>query len=198
MTNEKEPKKSMAQAILEDKLRQNILGANKAHSLFGDFGVQAYQSFMAGEDILKTRHDTYNKIKEQYSQMGVVGEPSYPTDADVSAKIMKQISEMMHLISLGSLENILTGIDKLEFKVPEKLKGFTQKGLISKALIPEKQEIDIKKLNEDEQNALKLFNSLTEAYGRMCAYRLVGKTYLSDINSVGKEIEEKYSLKKAA
>ena len=186
----------MAKEFLEDKLTQAVIGANKAHTIFGERGQEAYAKFMNGGDVIKARQDTYHRTKSQYAKMGVVGEPSYPTDADFSARTINQYKEFEALLPLGELEKIVGSIDKLGFKIPEKLRRFTLSELMKKAYDPIEQKLDEKKLTEDEKNAWQSFNLLSEAYKEMCAYKLVGQTYLAELNSAGKAIEEKYSPKK--
>jgi len=190
---EREQVSKMVKSILEDKLSQGVYGANTAHRIFGDEGTSAYSTFMGEESITKAKIGDYNSRKQNYQKLGVVGEPSMPTDGDFSARKISQINEISQLATIGDLEEIVKSMAGLE--IPTNLKNYDYKSLFEKG-IDEKGKFDESRLTDEEKDALITHNTIGSIYQKACAYQVLGENYLaSEIFGIEK-IKEKYAPKK--
>jgi hypothetical protein len=188
---------------LESKLIQNSAGANTVltnQSLYGALGVQSaqaiYDKTMSGDEAKKIKEEEYQKKVRQYKESGVFGEPSYPSNSDLSYKLMTQLNEVMELAKLSELEKAIkeTGTE-LEFEVPEELKDYIHADLIKKAYNPEKGEVVVDSLDEKEKHALSLYQTLSESYKRACALKISMMNAFADLNEQGKKIADLYRKK---
>jgi len=186
----------MTKSILEDKLSQGVYGANTAHKIFGDEGESAYSNFMRGDAITKAKTKAYDKKKESYKKLGVVGEPSMPTDGDFSAPKIQQINEMLQLSTVGDLEGIVNSVTGIETNLPENLKNYDYQSLFEKGIDKEKESFDESKLTDEEKDALVAHNQLVTMYKDGCAYKVLGGNYLADEVATLNKIKEKYNPKK--
>ena len=94
--------------------------------------------------------------------------------------------------ALKVLEEIVTGLAGdmgFSFTVPEHLKS------ISMAEISMKQQPGAK-LTEKENEAIAVYQRLSDAYNRAVALRIAQPGYFSDINEFGRKLTEKYAPKK--
>lgn len=181
---------------LEDKFIQNVVGSNNAKNnpfLYGQLGVNGanstYENSMFSENATKIRKEMYDKKKNEGEQLGVYGDPSFPSNYDVSLKIAQQVHEVMALGKIGDLEDHVKSIAKgFDFTVPDKLKNFSVNELIMKLQKGEN-------LSNDEKMALQTQKLLSEAYTRAAALNSIQSNYYSDLNSIGKEITDAYKPK---
>lgn len=201
MAEKKEPTpeeqiKTNLKNTLEDKFIQNTLGSNNVKNnpfMYGQLALQGanstYDASMFSEEANKMRKEIYEQEKLQGQQLGVFGDPAYPSNYDVSLKIAKQVSEVMGLGKLGDLESAVQPLaGGFDFKVPEKLKNYSAYELIVKAQKGEK-------LSEDEQKALASQQILNSAYMRAVSLNASKSNYFADLNEQGKQITESYKPK---
>jgi 6-pyruvoyl-tetrahydropterin synthase len=180
---------------LEYTLYQNVLGSNQVKRdpfLYGQLGLngaeQVYNSVMFSEEIEKRRKQEYIARLKEGEAYGVFGEPSYPTNYEISLKIARLIEESKMVIPLADLERIVKGLTNgLEFNVPAELSSYTPQNLLIKSQQSE--------LNEQEKDALNVFGILSKAYNRAVSLRVASSGYFADLNEAVKEIIEKYKPK---
>jgi hypothetical protein len=183
---------------LEDKFIQNVVGSNNVKSnpfLYGQLGIQGadstYENVMFGEEANKLRKTMYDSKKSQGDKLGVYGDPSLPSNYDVSMQILQQVQEVMALGKLGDLESHVKAVaNGFDFSVPDKLKNYSVNELMVKLQKGEK-------LNDDEKMALNSQNLLNEAYTRAVALNACQSNYFSDLNMQAKQITDFYKPKEA-
>jgi len=209
----RESMRNLTLSTLERTLIQNTLGSNiikKDPFKYGQMGLESaensYDSLMSGEEVQKMKQEEYDATKEEYTKLGVAGEPSYPSNANISYKIMQGLENVM---KTSYLEDLAEGVKKvvpkeqlpeklkeLIYDFPEKLKGYIHSELIQKAA-EEKEDgkimINLEKLSEDGQSAIASYQILREAYRRSVAMNIVNSNYLGDLNEKAKQIMEKYN-----
>ncbi len=184
---------------LEDKFIQNIVGSNAVKTnpfMYGQLGVaggeQTYNEVMFSEKANKIKQETYNQKKKEGEQLGVVGEPTYETNYDISLKIAKQVNEVMAMAKLKDLEKIVKTVAKgFEFEIPENLKNYSMQEVLVKA-VNGKGELDESKLNEDEQKVLATQQLLSQAYTRGVSLIASQSNYFADLNFKAKQIMDSY------
>lgn len=184
---------------LESKLMQNTAGSNAVltnQSLYGTLGVQsaqsAYDGTMSSDEAQKERYRGYQENVDEYRRNGVFGEPAYPSNGDLSNRLIRQLNEVMGLAKLSELEKISKGVGaKLNFEVPEELKEYSRNDLIKKAYDPEKG-LDMNKFDDKEKHAFALYQVLSEAYNRACALKTAQSNLYGDLNEQGKRIADLY------
>jgi len=187
-----------AKKTLEREVSRNVAGANFAHSRFGDQGKLAYERYMEGEEIRRLQEQEYQELKQDYKNLEVVGEPTYPVKQDTSYKIMAQIREDKPFVLLGDLEQIIKSITPdFEFKLPENLKKSNYMSLMKKAMTKgaldkEKGTINHGKLSKQENEAFEIYGFLNEAYDGACSLNVLNSDYISRLNAQAKQINEKY------
>jgi hypothetical protein len=109
---------------------------------------------------------------------------------------MQQINEVLQIARLGELEKAVTGLGvKLPFQVGD-LSNYLTAELIQKA--SKDGKVDVKKLNEKEQDALAMYQALSEYYKRACALNASRANYFADLDAQGKKIADKYKKEEAA
>ncbi|GIU68186.1 MAG: hypothetical protein KatS3mg001_036 [Candidatus Pacearchaeota archaeon] len=199
-TNQKEiedlmrKRRENAISNLEYELYQGVFGSNQVRNnplLYGQLGLfgaeQKYTELMFSEEIERKRKEEYLSRLKEGKAFGVFGEPSYPTNYEISLKIAKILEESKMVVSLADLERIVRGLSNgFEFSVPTELASYTAESILSK---PEENR------TEQEKDALNAFNILREAYNRAVSLKVASSGYFADLNEAGKEILEKYKPK---
>ena len=198
MANKKAPTlEDNAKATLSIEEFQNILGSNKVKKdpfQYGQLGVQSSDSAMNSEGIQKLRQEEYNALVQEYNQLGVAGEPNYPSNQEVSHKVMKQIQESKERITLGGLEGIVKSLG-FDAKLSDGMKKYTFMELINKTINYETGEQDLEKLSKDEQYAFEKYQILSQAYDRGCVYKTTEENKFADLNAKMEELDENYNPK---
>lgn len=197
---ERESMRNLTLSTLERKLIQNTLGANLASDVtqYGLRGKEASKNAFNNEEIKKAKEEEYQELIEKYKSIDVAGEPTYPSNADISYKIMNGLE---HVMETSYLEDLAEGVNKfvlgLDFKLPDKLKGYIHAELIQKATEEKdgKLMINPDKLNEDEQTALGVYTNLREAYRLSAAKKVIDANYLGDIKKYLSSVMDKYNPK---
>ncbi len=184
---------------LENVVYQDVMGANQLRTnpfKYGEYGLGAgerkYESFSQDEKIRKMKDDIFAQRQNRGKALGVYGEPVYPTNYDISLNIAEQVEQHKQIVPLKVLEEIVTGLAGdmgFSFTVPEHLKS------ISMAEISMKQQPGAK-LTEKENEAIAVYQRLSDAYNRAVALRIAQPGYFSDINEFGRKLTEKYAPKK--
>jgi len=202
MTDKKPtPRESMRKltlSTLERTLIQNTLGANLASNVaeYGTKGADSAKNAFNSEEIKKEKEEEYQKLIGEYESLGVAGEPTYPSNSDISYKIMDGLE---HVMEISYLEDIAKGVNKiapeLKFELPEKLKGYVHKELIQKAAEEKDGKIMInpEKLSEVEKDALGVYEKLRESYRLTVAKNVMDSNYLGDAKEYLNAITEKYN-----
>ena len=189
---------------LESKFIQNSVGSNlvktNPYLYAGELGYQSagsvYTQTMSGKEAKEEKDSLYNSKKQEGEQLGVFGEPAYPSDYDLSVKLARQLYETITVAKISELEKAAKSVGaKLDFEVPAELKDYVNAELIQKAYNPEKGEVDVKSLDEKEQHALALYQVLTESYRRACALKTTQTNYFADLSEQGKKICDSYKPK---
>ena len=168
---ERESRRNMTLSTLESILIQNTLGANLASDVtqYGLMGKNASKGTFDNKEIKEAKEEHYKNLSKQYESLGVAGEPTYPSNSDISYKI---ISGLENVMKTSYLEDLAEGVNKfipgLDFKLPEKL-------------------------NEDEQTAFGVYTKLREAYRLTAAQKIINSNYLGDIKQYLSGVMEKYN-----
>lgn len=194
----RESRKNLTLSTLENILIQNTLGANLASDVaqYGQKGKDVAKNAFNNEEIKKAKEERYKELSKQYEEMGVAGNPTYPSNSDISYSI---ISGLENLMKQSYLEDLAEGVNKfvpgLEFEIPDKLKGYVYSKLIEKAKEEKdgKIYIDPDKLNEDEQIALGVYDKLRKAYRDTAAKKVIDSNYLGDVKEYLNGVMEKYN-----
>ena len=197
---ERESRRNLTLSTLERTLIQDTLGTNIIKTdpyKYGQVGLESaessYDSLMSSEEVQKMKEGEYQSKKREYKELGVAGEPAYPVNSEISYKIIQGLEQTMQI---SHLEDLAEGVKKvapaLKYDLPDKLKGFIYGELIQKA-VDEKGNVDIKKLNQDEQAAIGSYEILREAYRRSVAMNIVNSNYLGDLNAQAKQIMDAYN-----
>jgi len=200
-TNQVTPRESMRNltlSTLERTLIQNTLGANLASDVtkYGTNGKAAAKDAFNGEDIKKEKDEEYKSLSEKYESMGVAGEPTYPSNSDISYKIINGLEQVMEA---SYLEDLVEGVNKmapeLKFNLPDKLKGFVYNEFIQKAAERKdgKLMINPKKLSEDEQTAIEVYENLKEAYRITATNKVINANPLGDVKAYLNGVTAKYN-----
>lgn len=184
---------------LESKLIQNSAGSNMVlsnQSTYGDLGVKSAQSIydqsMSSDEAKKMKEEDYQEKVKKYRTRGVFGDPAYPSNGDLSNKLMAQLDEVMSIARLSELEKAVKDVGgKLDVKLPDELKDYIPAELIDKA-VGEDGKINIKSLNEEEQKAFGYYQTLTQFYKRACALKVIQANYFADLNAQLKPIADSY------
>ncbi len=193
--SQRESMKNLTLSTLERTLIQNTLGANLASDVaqYGTSGAESAKYAFNGEEIKKAKEEEHQKLSKQYESLGVAGEPTYPSNSDISYKIIQGLEQVMEQ---SYLEDIAEGVNKfvsgLDFKLPDKLKNYVPSELMQKAMTA-KGEVDIKKLSEDEGIALSVYHKLREAYRLTTAKKVIDSNYLGDTKQYLNSVMEKYN-----
>jgi len=191
---------------LESKLIQGSVGSNLVlsnQSLYGSLGVESarytYDNLMSSPEVQKMRDETHKEKTEEYRRNGVFESPAYPSNGDISNKLMTQANEVMSIAKLSELEKALEDVGiKLDNKVPEKLKNYSKLELIKKAYEPESERVNLNKLNDEEKQAFELYQVLSESYQRACALKASQANYFADLNARFKKVSDLYKPKEEA
>jgi hypothetical protein len=177
-------KKTLEAKLIQDTLTTNAILNNQ--SLYGSENVERaqnyYSNLTSGEDFSKMREADYKQTADTYKKMGIFGEPSRPSNADISAKLIQQFNEVTQI---ATLEELLTGaknaVKKAGAKIeqeelPQELKNYTYTDLIKlageKGAISKDGKLSIDKLNKNEQNAFNMYNVLVGVYKEACIQRV--------------------------
>lgn len=199
-SKEKEPSVLEKTLLSEDIQLTNATNRIKANPF--KYGSQAYESsqgaydaVMKGEEITKIRQGAYDSKKAEYQKLGVSGEPSYVSDSDVSALILKQTDEVIAMAKLGDLYNVIKKVDpSLDIKIPEKVKNISQLELMKKA-VNEKGEFDEKKLTKEEKIAFSMINLVSEAYKEAIVNKVSQNEYYTSMKEAFKQMTEELEPK---
>jgi hypothetical protein len=177
---------------LESKFIQAVVGGNsiKANPLMygqASQGIEkTYDQVMEDEEANKMRKEIYQQKKQEGDQLGVIGEPAYPSNYDISLQIMKQVQSVMSMAKLDDLESIVKSVAKdLDFEVPKMLKDYSAYELMLKAQEGEE-------LSKDEQMALGSQQLLSQAYTRAVAFNVTKSNYFVDLNDQAGKIMDSY------
>lgn len=221
MTNEKPTQREIemdrikhARKTLENIALQGVLSSNqimKKQALYGQLAVNGtentYNETMNSEEVKKVRDNLYKEKKEKGDALSVYGEPSI-SNYDVSAEIIQQLEEnkpRLPLKDLGEIVKSIAGNYNYDFEVPKELSDYVPLELQRKM-----QEAAIKAaekgkkispedmnavLNEKENDALEVYQFLSQAYNRGVSLRTCN--YFADLNELGAAIKEKYEPKES-
>jgi hypothetical protein len=197
-------KKTLDAKLIQDTLATNTILSNQ--NLYGSENVERaqnyYNALTSGEDFNKEINADYQKTVDAYKKMGIFGEPSRPSNADVSAKLVQQFNE---ITQIATLEELLTGAKnavkkagaKIEEELPQELKNYTYTDLIKlageKGAISKDGKISIDKLGKNEQNAFKMYSALVGVYKEACIQRVCSP--FGEYNQAIKEICDSYNPK---
>jgi len=196
----------IARKNLESTLLQGIAGSNTVRSnqaMYGTLGVSgaeaAYDSSMNSDEIKKMRETAYNQAKQEGESLGVFGEPSYPTNYDISAKVMKQLEDYKTFVPLKDLGEVVKNLAPgFKFNVPAELENYVPAELLQKAVMAEVAKQTGKEavgLTEAEQDAFNVYQLLSQAYNRGLGLRAAQSGYFADLNQTASQISEKYKPK---
>ena len=207
MANKKSPRQltpiEIARQSLESKLLQKIAGGNVVRSNpldYGQLGLHggeaAYESAMNSDHVKKIREDAHKKAKAEGDALGVFGEPAYPTNYDVSVKVMRELEEYKAVIPLKELGDIVKGVAPgFDFTVPSELENYVPAELfpkIARAQSAKKSSNKADELTGVEQDAFNVYQLLSQAYSRGIGLRAARSGYFADLNQVAEKITEKY------
>ena len=199
---ERESMRNLTLSTLERTLIQNTLGANLGSDVaqYGQKGEKsansAYENVMASKEVQDMREKQYQADKAEYKHLGVVGEPTYLSNPQTSAQIIKGLEETMET---SYLEDLAEGVNKfapeLKFELPDKLKGYVHSKLIQKAAEEKDGKIMInpEKLNKDEQKAYETYGLLREAYRLTAANNVIDSNYLGNVKESLNGVMESYN-----
>jgi hypothetical protein len=206
MANEKDATDDRVRIVktLESKLIQNAVGSNlvktNPYLYAGQLGFQSaesvYAGILSGDEAKKEKDALYKERQGEGAQLGVFGEPAYPSDYDLSVKLARQLDEVLQLAKLSELEKAAKAVGaKLSFEVPKELQDYISVELMQKAIDKKTGKVDIKSLSEKEQHAFMLYQTLSESYKRACALKTTQTNYFSDLDEQGKKIADFYKPK---
>jgi hypothetical protein len=198
-------KKTLDAKLIQDALATNTILSNQ--SLYGSENVERaqnyYSNLTSGEDFNKMREAEYKQTAENYKKMGIFGEPSRASNADISAKLVNQFNE---ITQVATLEELLTGaknaVKKAGAKIeqeelPEELKNYSYTKLVElatkKGAISKDGKLSLDKLNKNEQNAFKMYDVLVGAYKEACIQRVCSP--FGEYNQAIKDICDSYKPK---
>ncbi len=201
MTNEGQSKerqltpREIARKSLESKFLQGIAGANIVRSnpfQYGELGMHGgestYEASMTSPEVQKMREEAYKAAKKEGQQLGVFGEPSYPTNYELSKKVMRELAEYRQSVTLSDLGEIVKQLaPDFKFEIPAELGAYVPNELIAKSHFFDKKE-----MGEPEKDALQTYQLLSTAYERAIALRVAQSGYFADLNQAGKQISDKY------
>ena len=199
-----EQRQLVVKKTLEYKLLQGVIGGNEVKTnpyLYGQLGLQGgeetYTQAMSSEEADNEKKGMYAKRLEEKEQLGISEEAPYPTNYDIIARLKKQLVEVQRMAKLSELEEHAKTVGaQLDFEVPEELKDYIQSELIQKA-ITEDGKIDPNKLDDKEKDAFGMYQVLTDSYERALGLKAAQTNYFADLNSVGKQIADKYKSKES-
>lgn len=197
----RESMRNLTLSSLEKTLIKNTLGANIASDTvkYGTRGAESAKNIFNGEEIKKAKEEKYQELSKQYEGLGIAGEPTHPSNADISYEIIQGLE---HVMENSYLEDLAEGVNKiapeLAFELPDKLKGYTL--MILKGIIKDKKAVDEKtgridpeKLDENEKDALGVYEKLREAYRLTTAKQVTDSNYLGNAKEYLNAITEKYN-----
>ena len=149
---------------------------------------------MNGDQVRNLKDEEYNAKVKEGEALGVFGEPTYPTNYDVSFKISKILEESKMVLPLKDLEGIVKKVaDGLELKVPKGLSEYVPHELFSKVAKARASGKKEDGLSEKEKDALNFYQILSQAYDRGIAYEAGKSGYFADINAAAEKISQKYN-----
>ena len=193
---ERESRKNLTLSTLERTLIQNTLGANLASDVtkYGTEGKEVAKGAFDNEEIKKAKEEEYQRLSRENESLGVAGDPSYAYDNNyISNKILNGLEQAMEI---SYLEDLAEGVNKfipgLDFKLPDKLKGYVHSELIQKAITAE-GKLDVEKLSKDEEDALGVYQNLREAYRLHSVKNIDNSNYLKNEKEYLNGIMEKYN-----
>ncbi len=189
---------------LDYLLVQGAIGGNEVKVnpyLYGQLGLQGgeetYTQAMLSEEAENEKKGIYAKRLEEKEQLGISEEAPYPTNYDLIVKLKRQLREVQIMAKLSELEeHAKVAGAQLDFEVPEELKDYIQREYIEKA-ITEDGKLDASKLSDKEKDAFAMYRVLTDSYERALGLKAAQTNYFVDLNSVGKQIADKYTKKSA-
>jgi len=195
---ERESMRNLTLSTLERTLIQNTLGANLASDTakYGTRGANSAKNAFNSEEIKKAKEEQYQELSKQYEELGIAGEPTHPSNSDISYKIIQGLEQVMEQ---SYLEDLAEGVNKiapeLKFELPEKLKDYVLKELLQKAAEEKDGKIMInpEKLDEVEKDALGVYEKLREAYRLIVAKNVMDSNYLGDVKGYLSGVMEKYN-----
>lgn len=194
----REKMKNLTLSTLERTLIQNTLGANLASDVtkYGTNGKEAAQGAFNTEEIKKEKEKEYQELSKQYENLGIAGEPTYPSNSDISYKIIQGLEQVMKTSYLEDLaEGVNKFVDGLDFELPDNLKGYVYNKLVKKAAEEKDGKIMLNptKLNENEKDALEVYENLKEVYRLTAAKKIMHSNYLGGAKAYLDSIMEKYN-----
>lgn len=184
----------IARKYLEDKLSQSIAGSNRVKSnpsLYGQLGLQggevAYEDAMNSDAAKKLRDEIYAEEKARGEGLGVYGEPTQPSNYQVSTKLVQILEDSKRAISLKDLGEVVKQLaPDFKFEVPKELEAYVPNELLVKV------QGDTSKLTEDEQYAIQTYKVLSGAYNRAVELKATKSGHYADLNQAAEQITEKY------
>lgn len=187
-----------ARENLESKLIQNLVGSSRvlnpqAAFKYGQLGVQSaqvtYDSLVNGGEIGELRDREYQERVQEGKSLGIHGEPSYPTNYDLTAKRAIILEQSKVILTLGDLAEIVYSVaGKFGFKLPElseELSGYTAAEL-------DRKSKSKRGLTKREEAALVLYSHLSQTYDRGISDEASWANRYEDANEAIAEIAKKY------
>ena len=210
MTDElslEEQRAKNVKATLESKVMQGVFGGNEVKSnpyFYGQAGLSGgdatYTNALNSKEVKETREALYKAKQKEKADLGISEEAPYPTNYELVSVLMKQLQEVQAMARVGELEKYAKAVGaKMDFEVPEALKGYSQAELLPKVINGE-GKFDLGKLDEEEKAAFAMHQTLVQSYERGLGLKAAGANYFADINAQGKQIADEYnkSVKKVA
>ena len=203
--------REIAKKNLESRLYQDVLATNN-YQVGVENGKRGVDSWLKGaynnvtEDkaFSENREELYKNKREMMRSVGVYGEPSMPTNADIALGIVDTIHRSLNEIALEDLYSVMTSIDSnvKKYSLPEKGKNLSRAEIIKKAeevgAIKDKDGrkiIDIEKLTQEYQEAFVALEDLREIYEESCSERLRNERRQKYFEQMNNAREEKFHPK---
>jgi hypothetical protein len=190
---------------LESKFLQKSIGTNHVRSnqgLWGEYGAMAaesvYNEAMNSPDAAKERKTLQDVKLAEYKKYSVFGEAFIP-NSDISLKLAKQLEQVLGFATFGEIEKYSKDIGaKLNFRVPEDMKGLSLAKILASVKDKEKGIINLGNLSGVNKEAYTFYeNILSKVYERACAVDVMkGADYFADLNAQALQFGEKYALPK--
>lgn len=203
--SDKEPtREEKAVKTLEDTFNLNLVGSNmlkREPYAFGQIGNDAgklsYRIGMQSDEGEKRRKAIYDSRLAEAEQLGIAEEPPMPGNYDVMNYTAKIINENQALLPLGDLEKAVSKVaGNLGFEVPKELRDKRYADVqaeIMKRLGEANGDAKKVRIDEEDIDAQKMYQVLTQAYELGAAKKVFDANYLAPISGAGKKIAEKYA-----
>ncbi len=194
-------------STLERKLFMGVLGHQLVLTNQVRYGTEntksrekGYREITSGDEFKKVREDEYSRKMEEMNRDGVYGEPSIPSDGEVSHLIMRQVRGVMErFATVGELEKYAKSVGAKIDEVPEKLRRYKfedfEDEFKTKNAVNEKGEIDLSKVSPEVAQAYILHRRLSNEYENACALRVVVNGSSAETNALIRKLQEECAPK---